>query len=428
MPSNIITTSRQALYLFGLFCLPAAGFFAPISVSGLNISIVAAALCCILSGHFFEKFQEIKKNPLVISILLIVVFAALSTLWGIASWNEKLSALHKYDKLLYFIFLAPLCLEKNTTSRLGLNARNTAINAFLAAMTLTVALSFLKQYAGLTYGKHPTDATWIFHSHIETSYFVAFSAYIFIYRAIYFARLRGLYGALFLLFTWQEFFINDGRTGWVVYLFLVVLFFAQFSLKRSLNNDVISSKQVIANIFKGISLGLLVSTLLTLALYTLSDKVQISVKSLEGEYSATQTTEIRPTSIGQRIGFIHTGIAMTKEHPLVGMGPGSFPKTFEKMTGFPNWGHPHNEYLLMLVHFGLIGLALLLYFFYVQWKITFRYINDWPIAQALVFSFMLGACYNAFLFTTVTGNFYVLFLALFFYNPFTKISARKIPY
>ena len=45
---------------------------------------------------------------------------------------------------------------------------------------------------------------------------------------------------------------------------------------------------------------------------------------------------------------------------------------------------------------------------------TFKYIKDWPIAQALVLSFMVGACYNAFLYTTVTGHFYVLFLALYF--------------
>ncbi|MDF3054155.1 MAG: O-antigen ligase [Gammaproteobacteria bacterium] len=408
---NVLIKFQHGLYLFGLFCLPAAGFFAPLSITGMNLSMSTALACSVLSGQFFKKFGEVKKNPLVWSILFIFIFAAMTILWGEASWGERLRALHKYDKLLYFIFLIPLCMD-NDDKHLGSRARNAAIQAFLVAMTLTVCLSLLTRYAGIGYGRYPSDATWIFHSHIETSYFVAFSAYIFIYRAIYGVRFRWLYFILFLLFTWQEFFINDGRTGWVVYLCLVTLFFVQFFLRQSLQHN---PKQAYIALFKGITIGVLASIFLGLSLYASSEKVQTSVGDLI-EHSSVEVKNTYQLSVEYRIDFIRASMMMIKEHPIIGMGPGSFPKAFEKITGIPGWGHPHNEYLLTLIHFGLIGLALFLCFFYVQWKMTLKSIPDWPIAQALVFSFMLGACYNAFLYTTVTGNFYVLFLALFFYQ------------
>lgn len=423
---------QDYFYLLGLFCLPVTAFFLPISVTGTKIGISTAAICSVLSGQFFKKFEYIIKNPVSISILFIFIFAALSMFWGIASWDERLSGLHKYDKLLYFIFLIPLCLEEKW--------RDSAINAFLIAMALTVSISFLKQYMGWSFGNIPKDATWIFHSHIETSYFVAFSAYIFIYR-IFFTRLSTrmvvFYVILFLFFTWQEFFINDGRTGWSVYFALMILFFGQLNLKRVLEKrDLPKDKWRLAWAFaKGILFGILSAIILGLILYTFSSLVKNTINhSLHnyvfsnahlGDTSDSLNQVGRKQSIDYRLDFFKMSWVMAKEHPVLGVGPSGFKAFFYEMGGIPGWGtkldHPHNEYLLTLVNFGVIGLVLLLYFFYVQWRLSFAYIHGWPIGQALVLSFMLGCCYNALLYTTVTGHFYVFFLALLFCRASRKL-------
>src|SRR5690606_27405371 len=102
------------------------------------------------------------------------------------------------------IFLIPLCMEKKWRDR--------AINAFLLGMLVTVFISFLIAYTPFTWGHPPNDPASIFYNHIETSYFVAFSAFVFLHRAVYEFKLRWLNIILFGLFTFQEFFINDGRT------------------------------------------------------------------------------------------------------------------------------------------------------------------------------------------------------------------------
>src|SRR5579871_5119499 len=108
---------QHFFYIFGSLSLVACAFFVPLSVTGTNISIVSAAACSVISGQFFAKFSRIKTNPLVISILMIVLFAAIAMFWSTIPWADRLSALHKYSKLLYFIFLIPLCLEEKWRDR-----------------------------------------------------------------------------------------------------------------------------------------------------------------------------------------------------------------------------------------------------------------------------------------------------------------------
>ena len=70
---------------------------------------------------------------LVFAFVLLVVIA-LS--WSIAPWQDRLSALHKYGKLLYLPFLYPLCVEKKW--------REYTVGAFLLGMIVTVVLLFRK--------------------------------------------------------------------------------------------------------------------------------------------------------------------------------------------------------------------------------------------------------------------------------------------
>jgi O-antigen ligase len=108
---------------------------------------------------------------------------------------------------------------------------------------------------------------------------------------------------------------------------------------------------------------------------------------------------------------------MAKEKPVLGYGAGSFAKTSKKFGGVPGWKiivTPHNEYCMMLVEFGCVGLISLLLLFLLQWRISFCLGDMQNFAQGLLLVFMVSSIYNAFLYLSVSGHFYVLFTSLFF--------------
>ena len=84
------------------------------------------------------------------------------------------------------------------------------------------------------------------------------------------------------------------------------------------------------------------------------------------------------------------------------------------MPGWKVLRTPHNEYLMILVEFGVVGLISILLFFYCQFRQSFRLGELSFFAQGLILAFMISSFYNAFLYSAVTGHFYVFFIALFF--------------
>ena len=319
-------------------------------------------------------------------------------------------------------FLLPLCLEQRWRER--------AISAFLLAITLTVTLSYLLQYTSLHWGKI-NSPQFIFHSHIETSYFVAFSTYILVHRALYGQRYRWLFWLLAIVFTFHEFFINDGRTGWVVYFGLVILFFMQQAIAHLDNKT--HKALYIEMVFRSLLLGTITILLLAIIIYNLSpsfhNRVSLLIPDLLSKHSQqVNTSETQPHQSDLRISFFKYSLGLIREHPIMGAGTASFETIYKKSPGVPGWrdlNNPHNEYLLMLVQGGLVGLCALLYFFYIQWCASFRLSDERQIAQALVFSGMISCFFNAFLYTSVTGHFYVVFLSLLFSRASPPTPVRK---
>ena len=66
-----------------------------------------------------------------------------------------------------------------------------------------------------------------------------------------------------------------------------------------------------------------------------------------------------------------SGLKIFLSHPLIGVGTGDLPAALKKARPhnrpeFSNLRNPHNMYIMAMVQFGLLGLASLLYIFYVQ--------------------------------------------------------------
>jgi O-antigen ligase len=111
--------------------------------------------------------------------------------------------------------------------------------------------------------------------------------------------------------------------------------------------------------------------------------------------------------------FYTGSLQLIAQHPVFGFGTGSFEKEYKTwaeagglaLTRVPN---PHNEYLLVTQQLGLVGLAMLLYFWWIHWRSS-RRLEYLPHAQALrglVLTLVVGSLFNSLLLDAGEGKFY----------------------
>lgn len=143
--------------------------------------------------------------------------------------------------------------------------------------------------------------------------------------------------------------VTPGRSGYVVFLVLVVWCFAVW---RG---------------FKGLLLGALAALVIGLLAYNLSTSVynRVNLGITEVQNFSTVLTE---TSLGRRMLMVQSTLGMIAERPLLGVGTGGFKQSFsaiavEKYTGWRAipFDDPHNQYLFIAAENGLIGLLAFLF-------------------------------------------------------------------
>lgn len=373
------------------FFLVFTGFFVPLSITATDICMAATAALGVICGRFFRESEILKKNPIVWIAIWIVFLVVISLLWSGAPWSDRLSALHKYSKLLYIPLLLCVCKDRQWRDR--------TIAAFLAGVTITVILSCIKAWTGWHIGKYE-NPSYIFYTHIETSFLVAFASYLLALYTWKKKQYRIFCLILIGLFTYQEFFINDGRTGWAAYLILLLLFAVQMTGWR------------------GAILGLASITVMCAGSYLFSTQFHHYINDSVHDLQYYNQNKTQPQgSLGTRLNFNTLSWTMTKERPVLGYGAGSFTSASQEFRDVPGWKQsvtPHNEYFMMMVEFGCVGLFSLLLLFSLQWRISFSLGEMQYFAQGLLLVFMVSSIYNAFLYLSVSGHFYVLFTSLFF--------------
>ena len=168
-------------------------------------------------------------------------------------------------------------------------------------------------------------------------------------------RSFGLY-ALALAFTVNIVFITSGRSGYIVFLVLLVwCFWLRFG-------------------FKGLFGGVVVAVVLSGTAFVGSDSVHSKVMMAVNE-AQTYSTAPAETSIGRRMVMLETTLGMVRDHPLIGIGTGAYKKHFseiaeKKYTGWraEPFDDPHNQYLFVWTENGLIGLATFLYMLFILFR------------------------------------------------------------
>jgi O-antigen ligase len=385
------------------WALMALGFCIPLSSSGTSFMLALILLLWIIGGDYREKFRIMRRHPLAVASLVLFGLHVLGLLYGKPGGRM----IFDVSRFLLLALLIPLFGD----SRL----RQHALLGFLSAVMLLLTLSYLSwlnllpQIGFLII--NPGNA--VIQDRITYGLFIALGAFFWAVEA---------------------FFLESG-TKRVVLIILVVL--AVFNLLGIVNS--MTAYMVLAALigyflirqwrWKGAAVCLLAVVLLVAAVWSLpASALHQRIAGAVKEFQQWQPDQAEATSTGLRLEFYRYSLRIIRDHPLFGAGIGGFAEAYAKQVKDPKMvlsDNPHNEYLMVTTQLGLIGLAVLLYLFYTQWRLAPRLPTprETILARGVVLAFMVGCLFNSFLTDYDEGVFFIWISALLFsgFNPLKEV-------
>lgn len=389
----------------GRWSAVALGATIPISTALNNILVPLFALAWLASGSYGVKGRQITATPVALAAIVLFALILLGAIWTSAPLDNAMSIISKYrDLLLVGLFLWAFCDRR---------WRLAGLAGFGVALGLTLAVSYLK-FIGLAPADFVADGTRdnavAFKLQVTHGFIVAIAAFLFALVA-YHARDRRwkIIGAVLAgLATANVLLMVQGRTGYLVLAVLIVYLFA------------------IRFHWKGLVAAAVLVGATGAAAYTLSDtfrgRVALAVAQAQAFDPSKPADET--SSIGLRLEYYTNSLAIVRDHPLVGVGTGGFADAYAKRvegTGRIATKNPHNEYLMIGVQLGALGIAALLALFGVHWVSAARLASPFEtqLARGLVLAIAVGCLVNALLLDHTEGLLYAWLTGLLFggYRP-----------
>lgn len=368
----------------------AIGFSVPISTALDNILLFVILVSWLVGAGFKQKLTTIRANPVALAALAFFGWMVAGCFYGQGTPADALHYLGKYLDVLFIPILICLFIEEK--------ARRHAIIGFMLAMALTLLLSYATKI-GLFHLSGPAQGTaanpYVFRMHITQSIFMAFFAFLLAVKARLAdaPKMRMLFALTALLAVYNILFMVQGRTGYVVLVALTVYFCFDW-LGR-----------------KGLAVAVAVCIAIGIAGYYAPGPMQKRIKLATTELEAWQPGKGSVNSSGLRMDYYANSIAIIRDHPLFGVGTGGFEKAYEEKvsnTAMASSNNPHNQYLLITVQLGVLGLGLLLYLFYTEWRMAglLPTVLEQNLARGMLLTIASGSMLNSLLLDHSEGLFF----------------------
>lgn len=397
------------LTVFLQWCVVLIGLSVPISVVSDNI-----LMALILLGTLFSLkniiVHLVSTHPVARAALLLFLILDVAMFYGATPLKDALVILVKYIDLAFipiFIFLLsdPVVCRR-------------ARRAFLLAMAVTLVISYLIGFEWVEVA--PWMHSWtvpsnpaIFHSHITQNNMMAFATFLALleWRDAATRISKSAWIVFVLLAMYNMLFMVAGRTGYLILLALLG-WFTWSSFSRMMH------RQGRAWDWRLKTLVISMLMVAALASYNISTHLHNRVSLAISEYQ-NWVPGRADTSIGQRMDFYFNTLQIVKAHALTGVGTGGFPAAFEQqMNGLLKTTNPHNEYLMISVQTGLIGLALMLYLYYTHWRYApmLESAFEQDAARGLLLAYAINCMLNSALMDHADGLFFAFMTAVLFAN------------
>ena len=342
-----INFEKTYYYLIMLFA-----FTMPLSRASISLLVILLPITWLIEGDFKQKFKVIQNNQTLLSFLIFILVTILSLLW---TQNHE-DAGRPLRMLLYLatIFVIATSLKREYV--------NNVISAFLAGMFISEFIAY-GVFFEIWQFKHATPQNPSpFMFHIDYSVFMAFTSILLLHRILskrYKLKEKLIFGVFFVTVT-GNLFLAAGRTGQVALIAAIIV--------MSIIHFRLSIKSI------------LISLLLIIAIYTtaynVSNTFELRAHQAMSDVKKVLNADFN-SSWGIRAAFWMTTLNILKEHPF-GVGVGDYidatkaevqKQKYNNLLSnesklFISDNHPHNQYLLIFLQSGFIGLLSFLYFIY----------------------------------------------------------------
>jgi O-antigen ligase len=416
------------------------GLTLPISVSLSEIFSGIGFVILLAEWRPVLAWEQLRRNPVVWAALALFAILGLGTLYSTAPGREAVRSWFRYRELLYLPLFMLICRDAK--------GQRAGLYGFLGGVVLILAVGTTPLYrplahaVGAVIGRIPRDSA--FGSYITEGMLVALGTYFFTIEAIRHRKHRKIaivfvaWGLLYALF------LNTGRTGYVVLIIAALMLLAQLAPRRFwLPGAALIIVAVAAFTFlsprmhermMGVGRALEGAAPITAGSQAggykgntgkqAPDPGQMDLSMMQGD-----PISLAQSSANSRIQFLRLGAEAFLQHPLFGTGTGSFERTYAALAAqhhiLPTT-NPHNEYVLIAVQTGAIGLAALLVFFLVLWQQS-RKLPIWEArqAQVLVLSFAVACLFNSLLMDHKDGHTFAFLVSLFFSGAYLREGQRR---
>jgi O-antigen ligase len=370
----------------GRYAAIALGASIPISTALDNVLFALILIAWLGSGGVREKLAAIRDNPTALATLAFLGLLLLGMAWGPGSARDGWYYVNKYKELLLVAALGAFVLRERD--------KHVALNAFLAAMALTLVVS-----SAIWLGLLPVDGQFgrdlgnptVFKLHITHGVLMALASFLAADRALR-AALPGwrIAYAVAAVLAASNVFMVQGRTGYLVCPMLWLYLCAAHWRWRG------AAAATVAGV-----LGLAVAYV---ADAPLIGRSTFAVAELRAWNAGRADPE---SSTALRMNYYKTTAAIIRDHPVLGVGTGGFVVAYrEKIRGtnLPEANNPHSQYLLTAAQLGAVGLLALVAMFAVMW-----WQAGWlepparVAARGLVLTIAVGSLLNSFLMDHTEG-------------------------
>jgi O-antigen ligase len=367
----------------------------PISTSVMDIGFLLSGALVLLSGLWLTEYRHYRQ-PAVYAFAALFFFLCIGAIYSVAPEADIDEYLLKMSRFLWGLLLVPLFCRQRIAKW--------SLYAFVAAMLLTLFLSYLRFFIW----PFPANPAWglacVFKGHIDQGFLLTLSGVIFFQHALLArGRWRYAWALLFFLVLVDVLFMSEGRTGYVI--FLLVMIYLSVSAFRWR--------------------GLLVSLFAVLVLGAASYQFSAAFHDRLSQTVAHVQDESKQSSLGLRRYMQQGAWRFFKERPWLGHGSASMPSLYarDRGPGDPELADANNIYLNVLVQHGVFGGLLFVLFwawlFYGSRKLPEVERRLW---RSLALMILVGGLVNSWLKDSLEGHAFVLLTLWCFAAPYRQNS------
>lgn len=377
----------------------AIGTSIPLSIVLDNLLLAATLLAWLLGMRFKEKMALAWGNPVYRAAVLLFAILLFGTTYGAQAPGDAQSYLLKYLDLALIPLLGWFFISSaRRTIAIRLFAGGLAV-VMLVSCALKVGLIPPLPWLRGT----PESPYVVLKLRLTHNILMAYAAFLFAWLSRSSCALWGkLAWALLCTLTILNItLVVEGATGYVLLAALSLLFGWQ------------------RGGWRGTGIALLAVMLAIATLSAFPGPFQSRINQIVSEAQQEKAGHSASTSTGYRLEFYRNTLTLIGDNPLLGSGTGSFPALYAihvAGTGQAASRNPHNEFLLIAVQTGLVGLAAFAWLLWQQWRIAPQLPTrlECGLAQGLVVTMILISLLNSALLDHTEGLLYAWLTALLY--------------